>query len=75
MYRKILCQVISEYHNTVSIFTETGQCDPEIKTYLAILKLAEHLVGLPITLGNNQDALEWNQIEEQVLEHLRFNMV
>ena len=67
---KILCQVIAEHHNVTEIFSNEDDTNDEIKTYLAILKLSEHLAGLSLTLGNNETDIEWQQIEEMVLDYI-----
>ena len=66
----LLCQVIAEHHSAVDIFTEKYRTDPDEKYLLAILKIGEHLAGLFKSIGNNEDDLEWQQIEEAVLDYL-----
>lgn len=67
---EILCRVIAEHHNVLEIFSDKDKTDPEEKSYLAILKLGEHLAGLSRTLGNNQIDEEWKQVEEKVLDYV-----
>lgn len=67
---EVLCRVIAEHHSALEIFTDKDQTDPDEKSYLAILKLGEHLSGLSRTLGNNENDEEWNQIEAGVLDYM-----
>lgn len=66
----LLCQVIAEHHSAADIFTEKDRTDPDEKYLLGILKIGEHLAGLFRSIGNNEDDLEWQQIEEAVLDYL-----
>lgn len=67
---KVLCKVIAEHHNAVVIFSDDDKTDAEEKSYLAILKLGEHLAGLSRTIGNNSEDKEWLQIEENILDYV-----
>lgn len=67
---KVLCRVIAGHHNAVEIFSDNDKTDSDEKSYLAILKLGEHLAGLSRTIGNNEEDLEWQQIETKVLEYV-----
>ncbi len=71
----VLCQVISKHHNVVDIFTDQDETDTDEKYLLAILKLSEHIAGLYRAIGNNEEDLEWQQIETQVLEYLGLSQV
>lgn len=66
----ILCQVIASHHSAIDIFTEKDGTNSDEKYLLAILKLGEHLAGLYRTIGNNDNDLEWRQIQDDVLEYL-----
>ena len=66
----ILCRVIAEHHSAVEIFSDKDKTAPDEKSYLAILKVAEHLAGLSRTIGNNEMDVEWEQIGEAVLEYV-----
>ena len=66
----LLCQIIAEHHSAVDIFSDKDKTNPDEKYLLAILKVAEHIAGLFRTIGNNDDDLEWQQIEEAVLDYL-----
>ena len=67
---KILCRVIGKHHNAAEIFSSNDKTDPDEKTYLAILKVGEHLANLSRSLGNNETDEEWKKISEGVLEYI-----
>lgn len=67
---EILCRVIAEHHSAGDIFSDKNEIDPDEKTYLAILKIAEHLAGLSRVIGNNENDLEWEQVGDKVLEYV-----
>jgi len=66
---KVLCQVISKHHNAGDIFSEKELVSDEEKAYLGVLKIAEHLAGLSVTLGNNENDEEWQQVGGSVLDY------
>jgi HD-like signal output (HDOD) protein len=68
--KPLLCRVIAEHHSAVDIISDNDKTNPDEKYLLAILKVAEHLAGLFRIIGNNDDDLEWQQIEEAVLDCL-----
>ena len=65
-----LCQVIANHHNAFSIFCDEGQRDAQLKTLLAILKMAEHICETYRVLGGQGVDLEWQAIEQLVLEYV-----
>jgi len=67
---EILCRVIAEHHSAVEIFSDKNETDPDEKSYLAILKVAEHLAGLSRAIANNENDLEWEQVGDNVLEYI-----
>ena len=67
---QILCQVIAAHHSALDIFSEHDKTNPDEKFLLAILKLSEHIAGLHRTIGNNDEDLEWQQIQDNELEYL-----
>lgn len=64
-----LCEVIAEHHNAQQIFAKKDGKQPERKTLLAILKIAEHLCGNYRILGQQEADLEWELIRNEVLEY------
>ncbi|MFT7561420.1 MAG: HD-like signal output (HDOD) protein [Flavobacteriales bacterium] len=61
-----LCEAIHEHHHVQKTFSE-GESDSRKKTLLAILKMAEHCCASYRVLGNQQNDIEWEKIEETVL--------
>jgi len=67
---KVLCEAIAEHHNCERHFLGKHQTDSDVKTLLAILKLAEHVCGSFKILGNQDIDFEWELIGSDVLTHL-----
>ena len=67
---RILCDAIAEHHNGSLLFTTTGEAESEKKTYIAILKLAEHISALYRILGNQSEDTEWNNNGSVILDYL-----
>ncbi|RJG12506.1 HDOD domain-containing protein [Pseudomonas cavernicola] len=65
-----LCEAIANHHNALSIFTDDSGRDAQLKTLLAILKMAEHICESHRVLGNQADDHEWQSIEQLVLEYV-----
>jgi len=65
-----LCEAIASHHNALAIFTEDSSRDAQLKTLLAILKMAEHICASHQVLGNQPDDHEWQSIERLVLEYV-----
>ncbi|MDH5599872.1 MAG: HDOD domain-containing protein [Gammaproteobacteria bacterium] len=72
---ELLCKVIAKHHSVVEIFTDKDQTDPDEKYLLGILKMGEHLTGLARTIGNNEQDIEWQKIEESVLDYLGLSQI
>lgn len=62
-----ICTVIRNHHNLERL---TNPADAEIHTLAALLKLAEHVVGLHRILGDQAVDHEWERIGEQVMSTL-----
>ncbi|SFI04061.1 HD-like signal output (HDOD) domain, no enzymatic activity [Pseudomonas guineae] len=65
-----LCEAIASHHNALAIFTEDASRDAQLKTLLAILKMAEHICASHRVLGNQTEDYEWQSIEQLVLEYV-----
>jgi HD-like signal output (HDOD) protein len=65
-----LCEAIASHHNALAIFTEDASRDAQLKTLLAILKMAEHICASHRVLGNQAEDHEWQSIERLVLEYV-----
>lgn len=64
-----LCRAIHEHHNVEKVL-QLGEDQGRKKTLLAILKMAENIVGNHRVIGNQPDDQEWQRLEEQILLHL-----
>lgn len=64
-----LCEAIASHHNALSIFSDEAG-DAQLKTLLAILKMAEHICESHRILGNQPEDHEWQSIEQRVLEYV-----
>lgn len=67
---EILCRVIAKHHNAAEIFSDKDKTHPDEKSYLAILKVGEHLAGLSYTIGNSESDEEWLQIGDKALDYV-----
>lgn len=67
---KHLCDAIANHHNALSIFSESSSRDSNLRTLLAILKMAEHICQTSRTLGNQTEDREWASIQTFVLEYM-----
>jgi HD-like signal output (HDOD) protein len=65
-----LCEVIASHHNALAIFTEDSGRDAQLKTLLAILKMAENICDTHRILGNQNEDRQWQSIEQLVLEYV-----
>lgn len=65
-----VCEAIANHHNALAVFTDGKEDNPERKTLLAILKMAEHICSAYRVLGNQDQDHEWAQISSLVLEHV-----
>ncbi|MGH8352950.1 MAG: HDOD domain-containing protein [Pseudomonas sp.] len=65
-----LCEAIANHHNALAIFSDDSGRDAQLKTLLAILKMAEHICASYRVLGNQPDDHEWQGIERLVLEYV-----
>ncbi len=64
-----LCEAIASHHNALAIFRDESG-DAQLKTLLAILKMAEHICASHRVLGGQVEDHEWQCIEELVLEYV-----
>ncbi|WP_120994895.1 HDOD domain-containing protein [Stutzerimonas urumqiensis] len=65
-----LCDAIANHHNALSLFLDDSGRDAQIKTLLAILKMAEHICACHRVLGAQVEDYEWESIERLVLEYV-----
>ncbi len=64
-----VCTAIRDHHRVQAIFADPFYPDAATKNLLAVLKMAEHLGGLHRVLGEQEQDLEWQQIEADVLAY------
>lgn len=64
-----LCEAIANHHNALALFDDELS-DPQIKTLLAILKMAEHICSCHRVLGDQADDHEWVTVQQRVLEYV-----
>ena len=65
-----LCEAIAGHHDVLAIFSDDSGRDAQLKTLLAILKMAEHICESHRVLGNQAEDHEWQSIEQLVLEYV-----
>lgn len=65
-----LCEAIASHHDALAIFSDDSGRDAQLKTLLAILKMAEHICESHRVLGNQTEDHEWQSIEQLVLEYV-----
>ncbi len=64
-----LCEAIANHHNAMALFRDEWS-DPQIKTLLAILKMAEHICACHRVLGEQPQDHEWDAVAQLVLEYV-----
>jgi HD-like signal output (HDOD) protein len=64
-----LCEAIASHHNALAIFRDESG-DAQLKTLMAILKMAEHICASHKVLGGQAVDHEWQSIEQLVLEYV-----
>ena len=70
---KQLCDIIAEHHSCKDRFHKEQVVHNDSNTLMAILKVAEHVCGLHIILGQQNEDHEWQMIADEVLEYLHLN--
>ena len=68
-----ICEAIQQHHNVVEIFGQAGHQGSESMNLIAILKIAEHIVGLHNILGKNEVDIEWNETRDIIFQYLSIN--
>lgn len=65
-----LCEAIANHHNALHFFEDDSGRDAQLKTLMAILKMAEHICASYKVLGNQDDDHEWQSISHLVLDYV-----
>ncbi len=68
-----LCDAIANHHSGDKIFADENYADTDVKTLIAIVKIAEHLCANYRMLGNQSEDFEWQRLEEPLLEFVSLN--
>lgn len=63
-----ICEAITEHHCAERLFKEESSGNPDKKTLLAILKIAEHICGNFQVIGRQKEDHEWQRLETDVLD-------
>jgi HD-like signal output (HDOD) protein len=64
-----LCEAIANHHNALALFSDEWS-DPQVKTLLAVLKMAEHICACHRVLGGQSEDHEWDAVAQLVLEYV-----
>lgn len=64
-----LCDAIANHHNALDLFSDDWG-NPQVKTLLAILKMAEHICACHRVLGEQVEDGEWDVLSQLVLEYV-----
>ncbi|MGA6098077.1 HDOD domain-containing protein [Stutzerimonas marianensis] len=64
-----LCEAIANHHNALALFSDEWG-DPQVRTLLAILKMAEHICASHRVLGEQAQDHEWEAVAQRVLEYV-----
>ncbi len=65
-----ICDAIGQHHNTIELFGQGNSEGSDVMNLLAVLKLAEHIVGLYKVLGNTDTDIEWNETRDLIFQYL-----
>ncbi len=65
-----ICDAIGQHHNAIELFGQGNSKGSDVMNLLAVLKLAEHIVGLYKVLGNTDTDIEWNETRDLIFQYL-----
>ena len=65
-----ICEAIQQHHNIIEIFGQTGSQGSDVMNLLAVLKMAEHIVGLYKIIGDSDVDTEWNESRDIIFQYL-----
>ena len=65
-----ICEAIQQHHNIIEIFSQTGSQGSDVMNLLAVLKMAEHIVGLYKIIGDQDNDVEWNESRDIIFHYL-----
>ena len=65
-----ISEAIANHHNALAIFSDESVRDAQLKTLLAILKMAENICRTHAVLGKQPEDFEWACIQPLVLDYV-----
>ena len=65
-----ICEAIQQHHNIIEIFGQTGSQGSDVMNLLTVLKMAEHIVGLHMIIGDCNEDVEWNEAKDIIFHYL-----
>jgi len=68
-----ICEAIQQHHNIIEVFGQAGKQGSDVMNLLAVLKMAEHIVGLYRIIGGNNSDVEWNETRDIIFHYLGIN--
>jgi HD-like signal output (HDOD) protein len=68
-----ICEAIQQHHNIIEVFGRAGKQGSDVMNLLAVLKMAEHIVGLYKIIGGNDSDIEWDETRDIIFHYLGIN--
>jgi len=65
-----ICEAIQQHHNIIELFSQSGSQGSDVMNLLAVLKMAEHIVGLYRIIGKQESDVEWNEARDIIFDYL-----
>jgi len=69
----VVCEAIARHHDVQRIFSNPDSYDAELVNLLAVLKMAEHIVGYYSVVGGQAVDHEWELIKDDLLMYVGFS--
>jgi HD-like signal output (HDOD) protein len=70
---KLICDAIGQHHNLRNLFADASHHGSALLNNLTILKMTEHIVGLPAILAGQTHDQEWSAFAQPILEYLKLS--
>lgn len=67
---EVICLVVKYHHSVSRVLGDTSIDHPNLKTMLCVLKMAEHMAGLPKKLGESDEDYEWENNVTAILDFI-----
>lgn len=68
-----ICEAIQQHHNIIEVFGKKEDKGSDVMNLLAVLKMAEHIVGLYSVLGGHNSDVEWHETRDIIFHYLGIN--